>query len=151
MRLSIDSDDGLLFAHYAFFFSKEEVKEHADGIYSAYILFATCFQKVPTLEQVSYMSYIAVFPNFLKYGADNFVIKTYAFKEERDNDVLALLDKICSVILYLKADTMKYHESIDKDKVISGYPFVKECALSLKQQIKEKKVLIEHSYTDPFS
>lgn len=151
MHLSIDSDDGLFSAHYAFSFSAEDMKEHFDGIYSAYFLFTLCFMKVPTLEQICYMAYETTFPNFLKTGMENFVIKTNSFNEQYDNDVLALLNKICDVILLLKVDSMKYHKSIDKEKVISGYPFVKKCVLSLKQELKDKKVIITHSFTDYFS
>ena len=126
MNLSIDSNDGLMSAYYAFVFSKEDVKDHQDGIYSAFILFSHCFKVVPSLEQICYMSYKSGHPNFLKHNMDNFVIETNSFREQYDNDVLSLLNKISDVILLLKVDTMKYHESIDKDKVISGYQFVKE-------------------------
>ena len=151
MYLKIDSNDGLMSAHYAFSFSDEDVKEHLDGIYSAFILFAHCFKTMPTLEQVCFMSFINSFPNFLKYKMDNFVIQTHSFNERYDNDVLALLDKMCDFIIQVKVESAKYSDSIDKDKVISGHPFAKQCALSLKQELKDKKIRITHSYTDPFS
>ncbi len=62
MQLSIDSNDGLMSAHYAFSFSDEDVKEHLDGIYSAFILFVHCFKTMPTLEQMCFMSFINSFP-----------------------------------------------------------------------------------------
>ena len=145
MNLEITNDDGLMQAYFAFSFNEDEVGENKDGFYSSQIIFSKAFQKAKGLMPVFDQVIVSSLPSI-----NTFIVQTWGFSADDENFLLTILDEMCSFILRVDLTRSSFDETIEKWRVIKGYPTVRAFATYLKGEIQNKTIDIGYQYTNPF-